>query len=119
MTEKFYGLYSCGKCDAYYGMSPVHSESIDLCHVLPDGYYASVIACPNCGEKYIVGGESDCFSDEKQCVQMFSGAYNESTDKKLPFFVGVHLVETTEEKSEASTWDRLKGSAIYLAANCS
>lgn len=89
-------MYQCTNCNTNYKLSPKHNAEISK--VSKDNpVVETVVICPGCGDKHVVGGEADYDEiDERDIIMMFGHDYDDK-HKDLPTFNGVEIKVTDIE----------------------
>jgi hypothetical protein len=86
-------MYQCGFCNTKYDLSDENMNKI--CKVTDKNHpdvIRTVVACPGCNKKRIVGGELDFDPyNGEDCIMMFGFDYVEAAHSELPIFEGVMI----------------------------
>ncbi len=90
-------LYRC-LCGQWYTTAKEIDNLLDT--ITEENPVVSAITiCPGCGQKCIVGGESD-WCDGSPAIMMFGRDYSEITDSGLPSYISTRLIETESDKTD-------------------
>lgn len=86
-------MYQCGICNTLYDLSAENWDEIGKVSVERD-IVRTVVKCPGCQRKRLVGGELD-FDPYTggNCIMMFGFDYDDSVHKNLPTFEGIKVEE--------------------------
>lgn len=81
-------MYQCLLCKVTYDLTDDHYKYISE-QVKEHSVGETIIVCPGCNKKRIVGGEHDIM-DGEEGVQMFGREFNsDDTDRELKEFKGI------------------------------
>lgn len=82
-------MYKCSLCDVYYDLSEENENEISKVNS-ENPVIQTIVICPRCENKRIVGGELDWDEiDEKDIIMMFGREFDEKEHHDLPQFKGV------------------------------
>jgi len=81
-------MYRCRQCNILFDISEEHKTLIRTC-TQTNKPERAVTKCPECGQKFVVGGEPDLDPVFGIVIIIFSQDFEEHRDHKLKIFNGV------------------------------
>ena len=90
-------MYQCNICNTNYKLSPEQENEISKVNK-DNPVVSTVVICPGCENKHIVGGELD-FDEmsDRDIIMMFGFEYEERKHINLPRFNGIKIEVTQQE----------------------